>query len=53
MNLDPYYTLCIKIHSRLKIDINFRAKIINLLEENTEKICEVELGRILAITRKA
>lgn len=52
-NLDPYFTPCIKIHSRWKIAINFRAKIINLLDENIEKNCELELGRILATTRKA
>lgn len=38
MKLREKLHLNIKIHSRWNIDLNFRAKIIKLLEENIEKI---------------
>ena len=44
MNLT--FTPSIEIHARWNIDLNFRAKIIKLLEENKKKKIELELGKL-------
>lgn len=53
MHLGSYLTLYIKINSKFIIDSNIRAKIIRLLEDNTEYFLDLWLGNnFLDVTPK-
>lgn len=45
VNLDPYFTPYIKINLRWILDLNIKAKIIKLLEENRKISCDLGAGR--------
>lgn len=54
MNLNSYLTLHIKINSKFIIDLNIRAKIIQILEDNIgEYLLDLGLGnKFLDMTQK-